>query len=280
MKAYILNAFAINTKGGNGAGVVLEADNLSHDEMLSIANSIGLSETAFVSKSEKADFKVRFFTPTSEVDLCGHATVATFHILHKEGLLCGNYTQETKAGVLNIKVDKKGEVFMEQTLPKHYDVKDKQAILTSLNLCEEDLLPLPIEVVSTGVRDIIIPVKDINILKNIKPDFNKISQVSEVNNVLGYHVFTLDTNNAIASTRNFAPFCGIDEECATGTSNGALACYLYKHHMLENYENLVFEQGYFMSQPSEIKVTLEVLNNKITKVLVGGNSSNIKEIVI
>ena len=71
---YTLYSFAKDNKGGNLAGVVLDADDLSDIQMLNIANQVGFSETAFVHKSNKATFKVRFFTPNSEVDLCGHAT--------------------------------------------------------------------------------------------------------------------------------------------------------------------------------------------------------------
>jgi PhzF family phenazine biosynthesis protein len=59
----------------------------------------GFSETAFLLPSKIADFRVRFFTPTEEVDLCGHATIALFSLLRQEGKIKdGDYTQETKAG--------------------------------------------------------------------------------------------------------------------------------------------------------------------------------------
>lgn len=94
IKVFTLNSFAKINTGGNPAGVVLDAENLSENDMLTIANIVGFFETAFIQKSDKANFKVRFFTPTNEVDICGHATIATFFLLFKKGLIKqGNYSQ-------------------------------------------------------------------------------------------------------------------------------------------------------------------------------------------
>jgi PhzF family phenazine biosynthesis protein len=101
IKVYTLNAFAKTDHGGNPAGVVLDPDSLSAHDMQKVAAKVGFSETAFVKKSNSADFKVVFFTPNGEVDLCGHATIATFYLLANKGIVqAGKYTQETKAGVL------------------------------------------------------------------------------------------------------------------------------------------------------------------------------------
>src|SRR3989344_2115961 len=103
IKVYTLNSFAKEQNGGNPAGVVLNADGLTEVQMKSIAGQVGFSETAFIQKSQKANFKVRFFTPTDEVDLCGHATIASYYLMWKQGLIKpGNYKQETKAGLLGI----------------------------------------------------------------------------------------------------------------------------------------------------------------------------------
>ncbi|MFZ6009121.1 MAG: PhzF family phenazine biosynthesis isomerase, partial [Bacteroidota bacterium] len=74
----IINAFSIQGTGGNPAGVVLNADNLSPAEKQRVAAATGLSETAFVSRSNQADFKLDFFTPVRQIAHCGHATIATF----------------------------------------------------------------------------------------------------------------------------------------------------------------------------------------------------------
>jgi PhzF family phenazine biosynthesis protein len=272
MKTYVVNAFAKTPGGGNPAGVVLEADKISKGDMLSKAKELGLSETAFVSKSEKADYRIRYFTPVEEVDVCGHATIGTFLVMKKQGLIKdGKYTIETKAGVLNIELSKKG-IYMQQKRPEYYEEIDKNKIADCLNINEEDFpdMPnMPIQIVSTGLKDILVPVKDLNTLLGMKPDFGRIAELSRKYQVIGMHVFTLETKfSSTAHTRNFAPLYEINEEAATGTSNGALACYLFKHGKAKQKE-MSFEQGYSMGRPSEVKVRLITDNDEIEEVWVG-----------
>ena len=165
----ILNAFSENDKGGNPAGVVLNADNLNDNHKLEIAKKVGLSETAFVSKSKTEDFKLDFFTPNKQIAHCGHATVATFSYLRQIGALQNeNSSKETIDGKRKIKLI--GDLaFMEQLAPKYEDVSHKEdIILKSLGLNKSDLMPnAPIKLVNTGNSFIIIPVKNKMILKNI-----------------------------------------------------------------------------------------------------------------
>jgi PhzF family phenazine biosynthesis protein len=273
---YTLNSFAKTKDGGNPAGVVLQADGLSDEKMLGIAQQVGFSETAFVQKSEKANYKVRFFTPNSEVELCGHATIATFALLKnkkmiEDGILC----QETKAGILNIEVDH-DKIYMNQNTPEYLNIIDKNEVAESLNITQNDFIShLPIQIVSTGLKDIMIPVKSLDRLFSIKPDYKKIAALSKRYNIVGFHVFSLETKfDSTAHCRNFAPLYNINEESATGTSNGALACYLYNHGVINQAQSseLVFEQGYSMRKPSEILVSLKIDKNKICEVKVGGTA--------
>lgn len=285
IKAYTLNSFAKSIEGGNPAAVVLNADALSENDMKKIADIIGFSETAFIMKSNKADFKVRFFTPTEEVDLCGHATVGVFSLLLSLGKIKpGVYMQETRAGILKVEADKDMSITMNQTIPSFYDIISKSEIADSLNITtagiQEDL---PVQVVSTGLRDIIVPIKNIEILKSLRPNFDKVSAVSKKYNSTGYHLFTFETvNSSNAHCRNFAPLYGISEESATGTSSGALACYLFKHDKInpKDVEHIVFEQGYTMKKPSEIIVSLKIHEKNIIEVKVGGKALNLSEIEI
>lgn len=230
IKVFSVNSFAKTAEGGNAAGVVLEADGFQEVDMKKVAKILGFSETAFVSKSEVADFKVRFFTPEEEVDLCGHATIATFHVLAEQGIILpGKYTQETKAGVLKVEVKKDHTIMMSQNAPQFFDLVSKEEIADSLNISLDEMVDsMPAQVVSTGLRDIIVPIKNLETLLAIEPDFNKVSAVSSKYNTIGYHLYTLESlGEAHVHTRNFAPLYGIPEESATGTSNGALASYLF-----------------------------------------------------
>ncbi len=267
-KLYRLSAFPKTKSGGNLAGVYIGADSLSDIEMLQIALNVGYSETAFVMESKVADFKVRFFTPLSEVDLCGHATIATFNLLRNLGVISlGNYTQETKAGILNL-VIKETEIFMEQPSPMYGKILKKSELLKCFDTIafDESLLP---QILSTGLREIFLPINNRYELDQLNPNFDNIIALSKKYNVIGIHAFCLD-QEIDAYGRNFAPIVGANEESATGTSNGALGCYLYKY--VEQKEKYILRQGYKMKQPSEITTILESNNNQIQRVWVGGSA--------
>lgn len=273
---YRLRAFPKTIDGGNKAAVYLFADDLTTTQMQKMAKDIGYSETAFVLKSQKADFKVRFFTPKFEVDLCGHATIATFNLLRDLNIIQpGHYTQETKAGKLSLNVTEQ-MVFMEQSKP----VFDAHVPAEELISCFKGLEfhpHLKAQIISTGLREIFLPLKNMKSLEKIKPIFKKIIQISRKYQVIGIHAFSLD-DEIDAYGRNFAPIIGINEESATGTSNGALGCYLYKY--LDKKKEFLFRQGYQMNQPSEIITHIQTKNDEIQSIWVGGNATLIKEKIV
>ena len=139
INVYTLNSFAKTKEGGNPAGVVMNADSLTAEEMKKIAAVLGFSETAFVLQSNAADFKVRFFTPNEEVDLCGHATIATFYAMSSLNLLKqGKYEQETRAGILGIEIHNDNFVMMDQSTPIFSEVIDKDEVADSLNISKRN----------------------------------------------------------------------------------------------------------------------------------------------
>lgn len=280
VNVYTLNSFAKTREGGNAAGVVINADSLSEEEMKKVSAFLGFSETAFILRSNVADVKVRFFTPNAEVDLCGHATIAAFHTMASIGLLKPDvYKQETRAGILGIEIKEDNSIMMNQPNPVFSEIINKDELAYSLKIKASQMPEdLPAQVVSTGIRDIMVPVKSIKILNAINPDMEKIKKISRKYNVVGYHVFTLESlHGANANCRNFAPLYDIPEESATGTSNGALGCYLYHYGKINHKQaaNIVIEQGYSMKKPSEILVSLTVSENEILGVKVGGNAMNL-----
>jgi len=133
---------------------------------------------------------------------------------------------------------------------------------------------LPIMIVSTGMREIFVPVKNVETLHKLHPKMKNIEYLSEKYDVIGMHLFALD-DKVDAYGRNFAPLVGIEEESATGTSSGALACYLNKYYSPTKLE-YVLRQGYSMDMPSEIKVKLTKHNQEILTVLVGGSAKLLK----
>jgi len=274
----IINAFTTKNSGGNPAGVVLDADNLNPVQMQEVARQVGLSETAFVSQSSLADFQVRFFTTTDEVDFCGHATLATFHWLKHSGLIApGDYQQSTKAGLLGVSVFADDTVQMQQQTPKYGAVFEAPVIAAMLNINPSIIMDteLPIQVISTGLPDVIVPVLP-GYLDSILPNQQAISHFCQKHNLVGLHVFELfeeDTEH-FASCRNFAPLYGIPEESATGSASGALACYLNRY-VDSSISHFSFEQGRIMDALSVISARV-----KKTAVEVSGTAIFIRKLLI
>lgn len=297
IKVYQVDAFTIQPFGGNPAGVVTDSEGLTEEEMQWIAKEMNCSETAFVlpPRQGDADCRVRFFTPSAEVDLCGHATIATFHVLVYEGRisLTGRETivrQETKAGVLPVCIqsDERGmidSVIMGQTLPQLLGTnKDYKKVAELLGLEESDLAldGLPMQVVSTGLPDLLVPIKDLATLKKISPDFNRLAEYQKAQEFISIHAFTFETEDPTHTVhvRDFAPSVNIDEEAATGTANGALGAYLVANRALPlPADKLIVqvEQGYVMGRPSEIIAEINHTNGVVTSVKVGGRAVIIME---
>ena len=266
---YVMSAFSKENKGGNKAGVVLNREDLTVDQKMGIAKELGYSETAFVMHSDVADYKIEYFTPTDEVPLCGHATIATFALLyHLHMLTKEEYLIETKAGILRMRIREDGMIFMEQNKPEYLEFLEPEQFAG----CMESLWiskKLPVQVVTTGLKDIIMPIDSVEHLAELKPNFKVLSELSQKLEVVGVHAFALDEDaEKIAICRNFAPLFGIDEESATGTASCALASYLFKHY--KKKEEYVFEQGYNLGQVSRIVVRVVEANDEIQEIFVGG----------
>ncbi len=289
--AQIVNGFVTGGIGGNPAGVVLDADELSETEMLGIAAKIGLSETVFVSSSNTEGFKLDFFTPNRRIAHCGHATIAAFSYLAELGRISeGETSKETVDGPRKISI-KNGAAYMEQLAPKYRMPADwakddvtMADFLQSLGITENDLDSSigPI-LVNTGNSFIVVGVKDGASLRELKPDFDLISVISEKLDLIGYYVFTTDSNvtDKDATTRMFAPRYSIEEESATGMAAGPLACVLYDHLHIGK-DTLLIEQGRFMepASPSLITVELSVENDKIQNLMAGGHGKVSKSLSI
>ena len=257
MKFYIADAFTEELFGGNPAGVVLipEGEEFPPESlMVRTAAELRYSETAFVKKLGDRDFHLRYFTPTDEVDLCGHATIASFGVMMEEVLIQeGDYCRlQTKAGNLQVEI-RQGMVYMEMGEAAILGpVPDLSALATALGISESDFAMEP-AIVSTGLPDILAPIRSRDLLLTLKPDFPAMAELSGELSVVGVHAFCLDPDQQVTAwCRNFAPLYGIDEEAATGTANGALTEYLYRQGILKDEDHPLYLQGESMGRPSEI----------------------------
>jgi len=281
----IINAFIDGESGGNPAGVVLDADEFSVRQKSKIAAKVGLSETAFVSSSKSADFKLDFFTPTRQIAHCGHATIATFSYLQQLGRIGKAATsKETIDGDRNIFID--GDMaFMEQLAPSYKEVDYyMKSLISSLGISVRDLLSnyKPF-IVNTGNSFLVVPLKNETAVLSAQPDFEAIHKISEEFDLIGYYIFSQYAKlpGRDAGTRMFAPRYGINEESATGMAAGPLACYLYDKIGIKK-DVFLIEQGHFVKlpSPSVITVKLNLEDGKITGLIAGGKAKVMKSLNI
>ena len=260
MKYYVVDAFTSVAFGGNPAGVVLlDGDFPSEKLMQQVAAEFRYSETAFVQLNGEKEFTVRYFTPAGEVDLCGHATIATFGVLWKEGIIaagsrCMNHTL---AGDLLIEAGE--QVMMQMAPPRVLDVVVDVARLYPImqgSQAEQQAPSMACEVVSTGLPDIIMPVTDRAALDALRPDMDALAAYSKELDVVGVHAFAMSDDGYTAHVRNFAPRYGVPEESATGTANAALTHYLCRHGHVKEGQQCRYLQGEAMSRPSVITTSV------------------------
>jgi PhzF family phenazine biosynthesis protein len=276
MKFFIVDAFSDEIFGGNAAGVVVY-DNVPDSYMKGLAAELKFSETAFIKPLDANKFDIRFFTPNAEVELCGHATIASFSALRSAGYITANgkYLMNTLSGLLPVYVED-NFIMMEQASPvEGIEIDDVKTLADIMKIPEEEIgdcfYQLEPQIISTGLFDIMLPVKTKETLNRISPNYFELSEFSKIYNVVGIHAFTLDSNGYTANCRNFAPLYGINEEAATGTSNGALTYYLYIHNVINELDtNYMFSQGESMNRPSVITTRIE--KKPDLKILCGGRS--------
>ena len=287
-----LDVFTDKPLSGNPLAVFHDGRGLDDSVMQALAREMNLSETVFVTKSDKADRRVRFFTPTSEIPLAGHPTVGTWWLLAEREMLdlpkgqVSRVTQETGAGVLpvDIHMGENGpiEVFMTQTLPNFgKKLADREALCRALG-GSEDLIPsdLPLQVVATALPQLMVPTTSLGALEGL-PTGGRGGELSDLLASLGTDCamcYSLETVAADATVhcRMFAPGLGVPEDPATGSAAGALGCYLVRYGITPPHDGkvqIIVEQGIEIGRPSRIKVEVSVDDEgEISEVRVGGTA--------
>jgi len=250
-RVFKVDAFTNRPLKGNPAAIVLDCPKLDREIMLAIASELNLSETAFV-WPEKNGFHVRFFTPEDEIPLCGHATVATFYLLWRMGLVAeGINKMFSKAGEIDVLI-RDGKVWLKQLKPKllsEMDIKVLGDILGTERLIG------PALAMTTGTPEGVIGVPTFEDLMNLEPDMAKLVKFSKENGVIGIYVYTLDSRFDAAG-RFFAPAVGVPEDPVTGTAGGILASYLRLTGKLVK-ERYVFEQGHALRREGTVYVEFD-----------------------
>ena len=273
MKYYIVDAFTDQPFGGNPAGVVLLDGNSFPSEtlMLQIAAELRYSETAFVRRDSEKEFTIRYFTPTAEVDLCGHATIASFALMHRVlGITC-RCLCHAKAG--DISVEAGPRVLMQMTPSEILKtIEDTEEVYRALG--NFDYTPaLPVMIVSTGLPDFMIQVGDVETLNRLQPDMEGVRAITEKHCAVSFHVFAFGNDDHTAHVRDFGPLYGIPEESATGTANASLTHYLQQNGCIPATGDFSFLQGEAMGRPSVVATRVTADGT----IYVGGTATVVAE---
>jgi len=266
-RALLVDAFTTDPLSGNPAGLVPDADGLADEAMAAIARELHASETAFLLDADgsEAARRLRYFTPTGEIDLCGHATVAAGSWLADAGdLEDGTYTFETNAG--SIEIDLEGglvrmtpgeEVSSVSKIDLGYD-RVASAIGADPATLADVGADLPLATASMGPTYLLVPVNFLEALSGLEPDSRAIAELTEELGVTGVYAFTFDALEADSTLhgRMFAPAVGVDEDPVTGTASGAVGAYLREVEAFDGElpAEMVFEQGHFLDRPGRVRV--------------------------
>lgn len=288
---YQVDAFTTKKFTGNPAGVVPTADGLTESQMQLIARELNNSETAFILSPDKTDKRyhdvwIRYFTPTTEVPICGHATIAAHYVMAMD-TKAGNSEvyQKTKAGIQKIEYLERGKdeyrIIMTQEKPEFESIiegKNKGYLLSSLGLTNYDLYEkCPIQIVSTGHSKVMIGIKSRDKLNSLEPNLSSLIKLSKEIGCNGYFVFTLDSNerDILTHGRMFAPAIGINEDPVTGNANGPLGAYLVYYNLVK-HDGSEFEfkakQGTAINREGIVYVKVEIKDSKPVKVKIAGDA--------
>jgi trans-2,3-dihydro-3-hydroxyanthranilate isomerase len=301
-----VDAFTEIPLTGNPAAVVVDASGLTDSEMQMIAREMAVPETAFIlpARVKGTDLNLRWFTPTMEVPLCGHATVAGFHALAEEGLYgmahdgVYRFSIETLSGVLPVTVEKSGDcvdVWLGLSPPSFVRAGvQKLDVVRILNVGFDELdsrLPMVAD------KDLFVPLRRLHTLFALRPNMFAVSQFLANRNFSGLCVFTTETVERSSSvhSRYFAPHQGIEEDPVTGSANGPLGVYLFENDLLgaqgevvrprrtakkpaiapsdvTKQVSLIAEQGDAIGRKGRVQVRLETSGSQVMSVSIGGKA--------
>ncbi|MBZ0288040.1 MAG: PhzF family phenazine biosynthesis protein [Anaerolineae bacterium] len=281
-----VDVFTDRLFGGNQLAVFTDAVGVSTETMQLIARKLNLSETTFVLPPEApgADFRVRIFTPGTEMPFAGHPTIGTAYVLQRSGRIQDQVVFEEGVGLIHVRLEPDGMVWMTQPLPQFGEIfSDRQVIADLLSIPPDALIAeLPVQVVSSGVPFLYVPVHDLATMRQIKVRADLWETWLKDWAASDIFVFTPEVKHSDSTvhSRMFGPSLGIVEDAATGGASGPLGAYLFRYGLAAGHNGRCFiisEQGIEMGRPSRIAIALEVDGTSIKSVQVGGYSRFVGE---
>jgi len=298
LKFYQADVFTDVAFGGNPVAVIPDAEGLTDLELQQVAREMNLSETVFVfpPSDPAAVVKIRIFTPTQEIPFAGHPVIGTFFVLGMTTRLelrepLTRVLQECNLGLFPVELHARNgtilRVVMSQPKPQFLDVVDNRddlfSIAKALGVAKQQITDTrrPVQVVSTGLPVMIVPMRTLTAVRSIIPDVSAVAALCQqygANGMMVYSTMTVEQQSTV-HTRMFAPLIGIIEDPATGSASGALGAYLVQNGVVEvgPMTEIIAEQGYEIERPSRILIQVESEDDVIQEVKVGGQAVMVVE---
>lgn len=281
-----VDAFTTYPLGGNPCAILFDTDDLDGETMLAIAREMNLSETAFVRQSKVADFGARYFTPAEEIPLAGHPTIATTFALIETGRLplTGQHTTATlelPVGPITVEIKatngRVDHIIMTQKKPQFLTTYPPEEIMPLFGLApNEALAGVPVQTVSTGTPQLMVPVCSIDTLRRVRLDIAAYSEFRAKADFFSPHLFCLQGITKAGQT--FARHFGVPpdtmEDPFTGSATGGMAAYLWRYGLIDR-PTFIAEQGHWMSRPGQATVEVIGPRDDIETVKVGGSAATI-----
>ncbi len=278
-RLYTLDVFTTKPYAGNPLAVVADGDGLDAGRMQAIAREMNLSETVFVQRptNNGALARLRIFTTTQELPLAGHPVIGTWFLLASLGVVPANegkvrIIQEIAAGLLPVEIEfhngRPVRVTMVQKAARFFPARVPAKVLTvALGLRAKDLhTTLPLEYVSTGIFNLMVPLRDRAALKRIRLDIHALASAMGEKGTLAYCFALGKPGQAFA--RGMIPW-ELHEDAATGSAAGSLGAYLVRHGKLDAQKPLEILQGVEMGRPSQIHVQVSSERSKLVPLVSG-----------
>ncbi len=284
----LYDAFTNTVFGGSQAGIVLDAADLSKETRQQVACEIGLPATGFITAYDATAVHAHFHSTVTEYPMCGHGTICLMsHLVELEVLRWRNdgpinvdlHLPSTIATVEIFKHDSGNPLVMLDVRPPsfHQDEIDSAQLTSLLGLQKHDFDPRwPVETASSDFVHLIVPLKNLDAVRRINPDFAGISRYRHDFGIQTVAVFCTETERAEAAihVRDFCPAVGVSESAAAGTTNAALTSYLIRHGIVranaEGCLSIRAEQGYEIGRPSSIYSDVTMNGNDISRLKIGG----------
>jgi PhzF family phenazine biosynthesis protein len=294
LRIFQVDAFTSTRFTGNPASVILDADGQSDATLMAIAREFPQAETAFVFSAAAADHDVnlRFFNARKEAPFVGHATIAAHAVLLTLGRRSvGICRQHSGTGIIEV-----GATIKQRGAAAHNIIEFRQSVpdldpplpfKTTLRVAEALKIPatelheiMPARIARKGSTRVLIPIADRDSLDHIVPNFDTLLALGAEIGADGFFVFSTQRDGERLSTesRMFCPALGIPEDPVSGNAHAMLAAYLWDLGQLGKKPlSFTGRQGHQMNRPGKVQVRLEVAQDELRAVHIGGTAVIVSE---